>query len=303
MHGVLTLAGEGTRMLPWTRGLRKEFLPLYARGTHGEPVLKPVAHLALETLTRAGATAITLVVSARDLTTAQNYFRIDPEFIDRHAHHRERLTETERFYAELERVKIRFAVQPEPHGFGDAVLQARATTADDPFLLHAADATLIEPEPGTLPRAMAKLREQEELDAVLLVRSVADPRRYGVVEGRPAGRVGAARRLEVTRMEEKPAKPRSRWAATAVYAFSPGIFAALEEVRRRDRPKELELTAAISHLLDSGGRVAALILTPSLGEWRSVGSIEGYLTALRRTRTLAMRPPPSEKRRAPRRSP
>ena len=48
MRGVLTLAGEGTRMLPWTRGLRKEFLPLFDGGSvSGPPVLKPVAHLVL----------------------------------------------------------------------------------------------------------------------------------------------------------------------------------------------------------------------------------------------------------------
>src|SRR5215472_3155718 len=126
MHGVLTLAGEGTRMLPWTRGLRKEFLPLYDRGTSGVPVLKPVAHLALESLASAGAEEITLVVGSRDLVTAQNYFTIDRPFLRRHAHHKERLTDTERFYANLEELRLRFAVQPHPSGFGDAVGRAES---------------------------------------------------------------------------------------------------------------------------------------------------------------------------------
>ena len=283
MRGVLTLAGEGTRMLPWTRGLRKEFLPLYDRGTEGTPVLKPVAHLALETLVDAGVSDVTLVVGVKDLAFVQNYFSVDTEFLDRHAHQPERLAETERFYETIRALRLRFAVQAHPKGFGDAVLQAEPFVEHQPFLLHAADALLLEPIRGTLPARMGRLLEAERLDVVLLVRAVANPTRYGVVEGVPEGRFEGTRRLRVTGMEEKPARPRSHWAATAIYAFSPKLFEALRTVERRDRPKELEVTDAIRELLKHGGKVAALVLTARAGEWRSVGSPEGFVRALRRT--------------------
>jgi UTP--glucose-1-phosphate uridylyltransferase len=285
MEGVLTLAGEGTRMLPWSRGLRKEFLPLHDRGQDGSTILKPVAHLALESLVGAGADSITLVVSLRDVATAKSYFSIDRGFLERHRHHRERLSETQQFYETLRRLKIHFEVQPEPLGFGDAVLRARSAVGQEPFLLHAGDAVLWEKKRGQTLRELAALREAEGLDAVLLVRHVADPRRYGVVEGTNAGRFHGYRRLNVTRMKEKPAKPRSSWAATAVYAFSPELFSALDRVRRRNRPKELEVTDAIVELLAGGGRVAALVLTQRTGSWRSVGSLAGYLQAFQQSRT------------------
>jgi UTP--glucose-1-phosphate uridylyltransferase len=287
MQGVLTLAGEGTRMLPWSRGLRKEFLPLYDHGSNGTAVLKPVAHLALETLAAAGADEITLVVGSRDLLTAQNYFSIDRQFLRRHAHHKERLTETEKFYERLQELRLRFAIQPKPHGFGDAVLQAQHFVGEEPFLLHAADAALLEPERGAALLRMAALRDREDLDAVLLVRKVADPRRYGVIVGTPRAREGPFDCLEVTGMEEKPEHPKSHWAATAVYAFSPRIFRALEVIERREHPRELELTSAIERRMEEGGRVAALVLKPRLGEWRSLGSVDGYLRALRRTERLS----------------
>jgi UTP--glucose-1-phosphate uridylyltransferase len=295
MHGVLTLAGEGTRMLPWTRGLRKEFLPLYDRGSNGAPVLKPVAHLALEALASAGAEEITLVVGARDLATAQNYFTIDRAFLRRHAHHRERLSETERFYDQLEGLRLRFAVQAHPRGFGDAVLQAEPFVGSEPFLLHAGDGVLLEPTRGATLRRMAALREREELDAVLLVREVAHPTHFGVVVGAPEGREGPFRRLRVTEIEEKPARPKSAWAATAVYALSPRVFEALHEVARAEHPHELELTRAIARRLERGGRVAALVLTARQGAWRSVGSTEGYLRALGETRTVAGRHVPARR--------
>jgi UTP--glucose-1-phosphate uridylyltransferase len=289
MRGVVTIAGEGTRMLPWTRGLRKEFLPLYDRAESGETVLKPVAHVVLETMVAAGIDDVTLVVGAKDLAFVQNYFTIDRDLLHRHARHAERLAETQRFYETLRGLRLRFAVQPAPRGFGDAVAHAEEYVGDGPFVLQAGDGVLIEPVRGVLLRTMAGLLEREHLDAVLLVRKVADPRRYGVVEGRADGREGGLRKLLVTGMEEKPAKPRSQWAATAAYAFSHRVFDALRALEGTGPTGEIELTDAIRRLI-AEGHVAALVLAPSSGEWRSVGSPEGFQRALEQTRKLAMVP-------------
>jgi UTP--glucose-1-phosphate uridylyltransferase len=289
MEAVVTLAGEGTRMLPWSRGLRKEFLPLYDIGLNNQPVLKPVAHLVVETLVAAGAFHLTIVHQPRDADAVRNYFTVDPKFLRRHKSHGERLTETRRFYDTLERLRVSFAVQNRPAGFGDAVYQAKLSVGGQRFFMHAGDAFLLEPHRGRLLLAMGALLERDGLDAVLLVRKVADPRRYGVIEGRPGPSVHGFRRLDVTGMVEKPEHPKSHWAATAVYAFDPAIFGALEEVRRTHHPKELELTDGIRTMLARGGRVACLILTPKVGEWWSVGSPDGFARALTRTRAVAVR--------------
>ena len=292
MEAVVTLAGEGTRMLPWSRGLRKEFLPLYDRGGDGQLVLKPVAHLVVETLVAADSVHLTIVHQPRDAEAVRNYFTVDPKFLHRHRHHGERLNETRRFYDTLGRLRISFVVQPRPKGFGDAVAYDKECVGGQRFFLHGGDALLLEPHRGRLLRAMGAVLERDGLDAVLLVRKVADPRRYGVIEGRPGPSVHGIRRLDVTAIVEKPERPKSHWAATAVYAFHPSIFAALEKVRRSQHPRELELTDGIRYLIANGGRVASLILTPRLGEWWSVGSPEGYGRALAQTHRVASRPPP-----------
>lgn len=275
-------------MLPWSRGLRKEFLPLYDRGVGGTAVLKPVAHLALEGLMAAGVTDATLVVRPRDLGLVREYFTVDAAFLARHRRHAERLSETRSFYAKLRDLRLRYAVQPRPAGFGDAVLRSQPFVGDEPFLLQASDGVILEPSPGTVASAMADLLAEERASAVLLVRRVANPQRYGVVEGTPAGRFRGRRRLSVTRMEEKPARPRSRWAATALYAFSPRIFSALRSQRsRRASDGELELTAGIQRLLEDGERVTALVLDDPR-QWRSVGSPDGYLRTLRATHARAL---------------
>ncbi len=295
MRGVVTLAGDGSRMLPWARLVRKEFLPLFdvPSDGHGAPVLKPVAHFVLETLVRAGISDLVLVVRPENLSYVRSYFSIDPAFLRRHAHHPERVRETRQFYRSLARLRIEFRLQRQPkdrrsRGFGDAVLRAAPVVGDEPFVVHAGDGLLLEPERGQLVRAMVALRARERLDAVLLVRPVADARRYGVVEGRPLAPFRGIGRLAVTAMEEKPAEPRSRWAATAVYAFGPRIWDALRREARR-HPEELELTDGIARLLRDGGRAQALILTPRQGIWRSVGSPERYARALSETQALAER--------------
>jgi dTDP-glucose pyrophosphorylase len=294
MQAVLTLAGEGTRMLPWSRGLRKEFLPLYDRGANGTLVLKPVAHLVVEALVGAGADLITVVVQPRDSRFVRNYFTIDHAFLMRHRRHPDRLVETRRFYRTLDEVRFAFTPQRTPAGFGDAVLRAQRRVGRHPFLLHAGDGVVLEPHRGAALRAMAALREREDLDGVVLARRVKDPRRYGVIEGRTGKPAGPYGRLDMTRMVEKPNRPKSHWAATAVYTFGPRLFSALEAIRRERRPREIELTDGIEGVIRGGGRVAALLLGPRTGSWRSVGSPEGYGRALAETRSLA------ERARAPR---
>jgi len=276
-------------MLPWTRGIRKEFLPLFDWAPGSAPVLKPVAHLVLETMIGAGADDVTLVVNPRDLSFVQNYFTVDKEFLRRHAAHSERLEETRRFYRTLSGLHLHFAIQSPARGFGDAVLQAQPFVGSGNFILQAGDAVLIEPHRGALLGRLSRLLEAEALDAVILVRKVADPSRYGVVEVTPAGRFEGLRRFHVVGMEEKPLRPRSSWAATAAYAFSPRLFDGFHAILREKRPRELEVTDAIRWLIRNGGRVSALALTPSAGEWRSVGSPEGYLRAVKRTRALLTR--------------
>jgi UTP--glucose-1-phosphate uridylyltransferase len=294
MQAVVTLAGEGTRMLPWSRGLRKEFLPLYDRGVSNGPVLKPVAHFVVEALASAGADRISIVVQPRDAAFIQTYFSVDHAFLHRHRATPDRLLETREFYRTLDQVQFSFVSQPSAAGFGDAVLRSEVAVGRSPFFLHAGDGIVLERHRGAALRAMGGLREKEDLDAVLLVRHVEDARKYGVIEGVAERPVGPYRRLRVTAMVEKPPRPKTHWAATAVYAFGSGLYPALSAFQREERPHELELTDGIRRMLANGGRVAALALSPRTGTWRSVGSPEGYARALVQTRRMALQTPPRQ---------
>src|SRR5439155_24509369 len=80
------------------------------------------------------------------------------------------------------------------------------------------------------------------------VKSVEDPRRFGIVELNGAGRI--------MRMVEKPEHPASNLAITGVYFFADGtpLFQALRELQRegvRTRG-EFQLTDGMQRLIDRG---------------------------------------------------
>lgn len=275
-------------MLPVTKGLRKEMLPLFYVGHNSMPVLAPVAHLVVTSLYGAGARDFTMVVG-KDVESILRYFTPDASMVVRHSHHKERLVETEALHALLAQINFTWVVQGVPGGFGDALLTGEPTVSEGDFLLHAADAMLLEPTPGHALHIMSTLKQKTGASVVLFVRKVKDPRRYGVVEGKPLRRWEGHTVLDVTHMEEKPDKPKSHWAATALYAFDRDIFRALKEIKEAERPRELEVTSAIEYLRSEGKRVLAIVSRPSEEKWISVGSPEGYFRSLHASYMWALR--------------
>jgi UTP--glucose-1-phosphate uridylyltransferase len=288
LKAIVTMAGEGTRMLPVTKGLRKEMLPLFYVGQNGVPMLAPVAHLVVSSLYGSGARDLTMVVG-KDAEAILKYFTPDAQLILRHAHHRDRLAETEALHDLLSRINFTWVVQSTPGGFGDALLAGERSAGEGNFLLHAADAMLLEPSPGHALDLMARLKEKTGASVVLFVRKVKDPRRYGVVEGKHLSPWEGHPVLQVSAMEEKPAKPKSQWAATALYALDQDIFRALRDVRSSEKPRELEVTSGIAALLSEGKKVLAVVSRPSRERWLSVGSPEGYFRSLRMSYTSSLR--------------
>ena len=50
MKCILTVGGLGTRLLPLTKEIPKEMLPIYARSSNGDLILKPILQVIFESL-------------------------------------------------------------------------------------------------------------------------------------------------------------------------------------------------------------------------------------------------------------
>ena len=104
-------------------------------------------------------------------------------------------------------LSLKYAVQPSPDGLAQAFLIGREFIGNDPSALVLGDNIFYGHDfTGMLDRA-----QQRTAGATVFAYAVNDPERYGVAEFDAEGRVLS--------LEEKPARPRSRYAVTGLYFY------------------------------------------------------------------------------------
>jgi UTP--glucose-1-phosphate uridylyltransferase len=272
---VVPAAGLGTRLLPITKELPKEMLPVFFKGKGGRVCLKPMLQAVYEQLYDSGFREF-VFIGGRGKRAIEDHFSPDDSFIEylRNKNKDDLVEELQKFYKKINNSTIVFVNQPKPNGLGDAVYRAMIFTGDDPFLVHAGDDLILSRNNDHLKRIM-NVFEHYDADAVFLVEEVKDPRRYGVIIGDEI----KPDIFEVKKVVEKPRTPPSNLAVIALYVFKPIIYRAIEKVEP-DKDGEVQLTDAISFLLDWRCRVYALKLR--LGERRiDIGTPENYLEILK----------------------
>jgi len=113
-------------------------------------------------------------------------------------------------------------------------------------------------------RAVEGFRRQKE-GAKILLKEVPDPERFGVAE------------LEgdrISRIEEKPKKPRSRYAVIGIYLFDTEVFDFIRTLKPSGRG-ELEITDVNNRYIEKG------LMTWDIleGWWTDAGTFESLLRA------------------------
>jgi len=78
--------------------------------------------------------------------------------------------------------RIFFVNQPEPLGFGDAVLKTKAFVGNNPFLLYAGDNITLSENNDYIHRLLRVFNDYQA-DAVILIEEVEHPEHYGVIVG------------------------------------------------------------------------------------------------------------------------
>jgi len=161
-------------------------------------------------------------------------------------------------------VELTYIVQDAPSGLAHAVLTAEPFLKDQPFVMYLGDNLL----QGGIEELVAAFRSSRP-DALILLTPVSDPQSYGIAELDERG--------AVVRLVEKPREPRSNLALVGVYMFTSGVHDAARAITPSGRG-ELEITDAIQHLVDNGGRVEPHIVR---GWWKDTGQLEDMLAANR----------------------
>ncbi len=236
---VIPAAGFGTRFLPIAKSVPKEMLPVLD---------KPVLQYVVEEAVAAGITDICLVIS-RAKRPLEEYFHKLPE-LESELEGKGKTAELESIRRLNSMARIHFVWQQEMRGLGDAVLQARAFVAGEPFAVLLGDCIVEDADAQpTLTKRLCETVAQTGASAVGLEEVPLEKvSRYGIA----GGKWESEDLLKVDRWVEKPSPEEapSRMAVTARYAFTPEIFSLLA-TQTPGKAGEIQLTDAMARLLES----------------------------------------------------
>ena len=271
---VVTAAGIGTRLLTVTKEQPKEMLPLFTYNDAGSLCVKPLLQIVFEQLYGSGFRDFCFIIG-RGKRVIEDHFTIDLAFVKQlnNKGKHELASPLERFYAKLESSLIMWINQPEPKGFGHAVLMAKPYVKDETFLVHAGDTCIFSANDKKPLERLIKNHTSNRPDATLILKEIENPKQYGVAEIKETK--GA---ITVTRVTEKPKKPPTNLAIMPIYIFNSAIIKALEKTQP-DLGGEIQLTDAIQQLINDGFKVQAIKLRNN--EMRlDVGTPETYWHAI-----------------------
>lgn len=136
-------------------------------------------------------------------------------------------------------LEISYEVQPKPEGLAQAFLIGKSFIAGDSVALILGDNIFFGPGFSKILTDSARLRDGGLIFGYL----VKDPERYGVVE--------FDSNKQVVGIEEKPAKPKSKYAVPGLYFYDNEVISIAEKVKPSPRG-ELEITDINNEYLRRG---------------------------------------------------
>ncbi|MCH2179367.1 MAG: NTP transferase domain-containing protein [Mariniblastus sp.] len=261
---IVPVAGLGTRLLPITRAVPKELLPLGG---------KPTLHYVIEELWDAGIRRTILVTSPEKSRIAES-FHPAPELEQRLlASGKPELAQQLWSHSPAAAMQLETVIQTEQHGLGHAVAVAEPMVGEQPVVVSLGDCVLETTDDNNVIQRMIEAVEKHQADIVITFEQVPPEKvsRFGIAKPRTQGPI-----FELDDLIEKPSieEAPSHLAVAARYVFSAEIFQALRETPR-GKGNEIQLTDAIRQMIQSGAKAIGIQLNP--GERRfDVGNLHSY---------------------------
>ncbi|WP_042163760.1 sugar phosphate nucleotidyltransferase [Paenibacillus gorillae] len=231
MKAVILAGGTGTRLMPLTSLMNKHMLPV---GKH------PMIYYGISSLKKAGIVDILLVTGRHALGMFAQYLGSGSSF----------------------GVSITYRIQEEAGGIADALQLARPFIAEgEKFVVLLGD-NLFEEE----LRPYVESYALQPGGAMVLLKQVDDPERYGIPVFHSSGRI--------ERIDEKPKDPQSDLCVTGIYMYDSHVFKLIEQITPSGRG-ELEITD-LNNIYAKAGLLTYRKLT---GWWTDAGTFESLQEA------------------------
>ncbi len=239
MKGVILAGGTGSRLHPLTRVTNKHLLPVYD---------KPMLYYPLQTLVDAGIKDILIVTGGNNAGDFLRLLRNGKDFGLK---------------------QLSFAYQEGEGGIADALRLAEPFAAGEKICVILGDNIL----ENSIQASKERFERQEE-GALVLLKKVPDPERFGVP---------AFQGKRIVKIEEKPKLAASPYAIIGVYFYDGTVFDRVRPLKPSGRG-ELEITDVNNSYVLEG----KLEYETIEGGWTDAGTFESLWRATKMMREKAM---------------
>ena len=259
---IIPAAGLGTRLLPNTKSIPKEMLPL---------VDKPVLQYIVEEAVSAGVEQI-LIITNRGKSPIEDYFDYAPDLESRLlADGKDKEAGTIRAVADM--ADVYFVRQKETKGLGHAVWRAKSFVGNEPFAILLGDDIMLSETP--VLKQLVDAAEANSCSAIAIREFPGEEIcKYSSVklEEKLSDRV-----YRIGDMNEKPTMDErlSNYAIMGRYVLTPAIFDILEQTPP-GRNNEIQLTDGMRQLC----HVEPMCAVDFEGKRYDTGNLKGYLESI-----------------------
>lgn len=223
MKGVIVAGGLATRLYPLTHATNKHLLPVYDQ---------PMIYYPIQTLLNAGIDEIMIVTGGPHAGDFIRVLQNGKSFGVKH---------------------LEYAYQEKPDGgIADAMAMAEDFADGEPVVYILGD--------NTTDFDIKKDLKAFKDGALIFLKEVADPERYGVPVFSKNGK-------KIVKIEEKPKEPKSKYAVTGLYVYDNNVFDYIRTLRPSERG-QLEVTDLNNIYLKKG----KLKWTELKGFWTDAGT-------------------------------
>ena len=231
MKGVILAGGTGTRLYPLTKWINKHLLPV---GKY------PMICYAVQKLKEAGIDNLLIITGKQSWSMYGDVLGSGRAW----------------------GVRLTYKMQEEPGGIAQAVALAEGFVGNGEKFVTILGDNLFE---DSLLSYVKQYETRPRGEAMVLLKQVRDPRRYGVP---------VLNGDNILYIEEKPSVPRSDYCVTGIYMYDSDVFDAIRQIRPSHRG-ELEITD-VNNVYAVSGRLTYRILN---GWWVDAGTFESLREA------------------------
>lgn len=260
---VLPIAGLGTRFLPLSKELPKEFWPLADL---------PVIQYIVEEAVDSGAEEIIFVISPEKKMIV-DYFgeSLKVNEILKERNRTSLIKELDDFKKRFEGIKFSYVIQKNPLGDGHAILQAEKEVAGEPCGILFGDDVTYSKKPCLAQLADVYKTCQKPVIAIRRVPKEMIPS-YGILEVEKI----ANRFYKIKKIIEKPSleDAPSDFAIVGKYLITSQVFDYLKKGGRPSKGKEMILADAFERMISDGKTVYGYEFE---GDWLECGNKANWL--------------------------